>query len=212
VTEPIRILVVDDHGVVRTGVVAFLERQGSMTVVAEAESIASALDAAATHRPDVAVVDVQLPDGSGVSLCTAITDVSPETRVVMFTSFAEAELLDQALEAGASGYVLKRMDLDELSLTVKAAHAGERRIDPRATAALEARRSGAHADARLERLSHQERRVLALIAEGHTNRQIAASLDLAEKTVKNYVSSVLRKLGMTRRSEAAAFMATQEMT
>lgn len=206
----IRILVVDDHSVVRAGVVAFLARQEGFAVVAEADSCATAVAAAEEHQPDVAVVDVQLPDGSGLSLCRRIPEVAEDTRIVLFTSFADAALLDEALQAGAMGYVLKRMDLSELATTVRAAAAGEVHIDPDARAALDAARHGPDPDGPMSRLSQQERKVLELIAEGNTNRQIAATLDLAEKTVKNYVSSVLRKLGVARRSEAAAFMAAHE--
>ena len=162
------------------------------------------------HKPDIAVVDVQLPDGSGVDLCTDIPAISPDTGVVLFTSFAEPELLQRALAAGARGYVLKRMDLSSLAETVRAAADGSILIDPDAQEALRAVQKGGDADGPMSRLSQQERRVLELISEGNTNRQIAATLDLAEKTVKNYVSSVLRKLGVARRSEAAAFMAAHD--
>ena len=210
VARRIRILVVDDHSVVRAGIVAYLARQQGFSVVAEADSCATALAAAEEHQPDIAVVDVQLPDGSGVDLCSQIPGVSKETGIVLFTSFADAALLERALDAGAMGYVLKRMDLSDLAETVRSAAVGEVRIDPDAQEALDAARSGPHPDGPMSRLSQQERRVLELIAEGNTNRQIAATLDLAEKTVKNYVSSVLRKLGVARRSEAAAFMAAHE--
>ncbi len=200
----------DDHSVVRAGVVSFLDKQDGFHVVAEADSCATALAAAGEHQPDVAVVDVQLPDGSGVDLCSGIVELSADTAVVLFTSFADAALLEDALAAGALGYVLKRMDLTELAESVHAAARGELRIDAEAQLALDAALSGPDPDGPLARLSQQERRVLELIAEGNTNRQIAASLDLAEKTVKNYVSSVLRKLGVARRSEAAAFMAANE--
>lgn len=208
----IRILVVDDHAVVRAGVVGFLSRQEGFKVVAEAGSCATAVDSALEHRPDIAVVDVQLPDGSGVDLCEQIPAISPKTGVVLFTSFAEPELLEQALAAGARGYVLKRMDLTALADTVRAAAAGTVLVDPEAQEALRTARTGGSAVGPMGRLSQQERRVLELIAEGNTNRQIAATLDLAEKTVKNYVSSVLRKLGVVRRSEAAAFMAGHDDT
>ncbi len=208
--DSIRILVVDDHGVVRSGVVGFLGGEAGLEVVAEAETCAQAVDAAREHQPDIAVVDVQLPDGSGVELCTDLSRVSPATGVVLFTSFAEPDLLQRALEAGARGYVLKRMDLSVLVKAVRRAAAGEVTVDPEAEAALVAMRSGDDADGPLGRLSQQERRVLELISQGKTNRQIAATLDLAEKTVKNYVSSVLRKLGVARRSEAAALMAAHD--
>lgn len=179
-------------------------------MVAEAESCLDAVEAAREHKPDIAVVDVQLPDGSGIELCTSIPKASPTTGVVVFTSFAEPALLEQALDAGARGYVLKRMDLSQLAESVRQAAAGEVLIDPEAAAALELARAGPDPDGPMARLSQQERRVLELIAEGNTNRQIAAALELAEKTVKNYVSSVLRKLGVARRSEAAAFMAAND--
>jgi len=210
VFAPIRILVVDDHSVVRAGVVGFLGRQEGLEVVAEAASYETAVDAAAAHLPDIAIVDVQLPDGSGVDLCSSIPAVSPATRVVLFTSFAEPELLEQALAAGAKGYVLKRMDLSVLVEATRAAAQGEVVIDDAAGGALAAVRDGMGDDGPLGRLSQQERKVLELIAQGKTNRQIAEELDLAEKTVKNYVSSVLRKLGVSRRSEAAALMAAHD--
>lgn len=208
----IRILIVDDHSVVRAGVVAFLGRQKGFEIVAEAATFAAAVDAASEHQPDIALVDVQLPDGSGVDLCTAIPAVSPATSVVLFTSFAEPELLEKALSAGAKGYVLKRMDMTTLVEAIHAAVAGEVVIDPAAELALVNAREGLGEDGPLGRLSQQERRVLELIAHGRTNRQIAEELDLAEKTVKNYVSSVLRKLGVSRRSEAAALMAAHDTT
>jgi DNA-binding NarL/FixJ family response regulator len=210
VARTIRILVVDDHSVVRAGVVGYLGRQNGFKVVAEAEGCASAVEAAREHQPDIAVVDVQLPDGSGIDLCKQIPETSPKTGVVLFTSFAEPELLERALSAGARGYVLKRMDLTALAQTVRAAAEGRVLIDPEAQEALRSVRAGGDAEGPMSRLSQQERRVLELISEGNTNRQIAATLDLAEKTVKNYVSSVLRKLGVARRSEAAAFMAAHD--
>jgi len=208
VASPIRVLVVDDHEVVRAGIVSYMSSQRGITVIDETGSCAGAIESAARNEPDVVLMDIQLSDGSGIDACRSITEHRPETKVVVFTAFADTDLLEQALDAGATGYVLKRMDLDVVSDAVRAAASGRFVLDPRASAALEAGRSGTTDLSRLDRLSPQERRVLALIAKGLTNRQIAHELALAEKTVKNYVSTVLRKLEMTRRSEAAAFRAT----
>jgi two-component system response regulator DevR len=206
--SPIRVLIVDDHEVVRAGIVSFISSAGGIMVVGETGSVADAIESVARDHPDVVVMDVQLADGSGVDACRTIREQHPDTRVVMFTAFADTTLLEGALDAGASGYVLKRMDLGVLADAVRTAATGGFVLDPRAEAALEAGRTTSTDLSRLDRLSPQERRVLALIAEGLTNRQIARQLALAEKTVKNYVSTVLRKLEMTRRSEAAAFRAT----
>jgi len=208
VTPRIRVLVVDDHEVVRAGIVSYMDGQDGITVVDETGSVAEAVESAARNQPDVVLMDIQLSDGSGVDACRAITEQRPETRVVMFTAFADTDLLEAALDAGAAGYVLKRMELDVVRDAVHSVANGGFVLDPKAEAALEAGRTGSTDLSRLDRLSPQERRVLALIAEGLTNRQIARQLALAEKTVKNYVSTVLRKLEMTRRSEAAAFRAT----
>ncbi|MGD2051955.1 MAG: response regulator transcription factor [Acidimicrobiia bacterium] len=206
--SPIRVLIVDDHEVVRTGIVSFMSGSSGLLVVGETGSVQDAIESVGRDRPDVVVMDVQLADGSGIDACRTIREQHPETRVVMFTAFADTTLLEGALDAGASGYVLKRMDLGVLRDAVRTAAAGGVVLDPKAEAALEAGRATSTDLSRLDRLSPQERRVLALIAEGLTNRQIARQLALAEKTVKNYVSTVLRKLEMTRRSEAAAFRAT----
>jgi len=208
VASRIRVLIVDDHEVVRAGIVSFMDGNDGITVVDETGSVTEAVESAARNRPDVVVMDVKLADGSGIDACRTIKEQDPEIKVVMFTAFADTDLLEAALDAGASGYVLKRMDVGVLRDAVRSVASGGFVLDPRAEAALEAGRSSTTDVSRLDRLSPQERRVLALIAEGLTNRQIARELALAEKTVKNYVSTVLRKLEMTRRSEAAAFRAT----
>ena len=201
---------VDDHAVVRAGVVAFLDQVPGFSVVAEAEDYAAAVAVVEAHRPAIALVDIQLPDGSGVDLCSHIGKLSPETGVVLYTSFADPELLERALENGARGYVLKRMDMTHLADTIRAAARGDVVVDPEARAAVESAHRWRDGEPPLSDLSPQELRVLELISAGYTNRQIADELDLAEKTVKNYVSSVLRKLGVSRRSEAAAIMAERE--
>ena len=204
----IRVLVVDDHFVVRAGVASYIDSQRDMTLVGEAGSCEAAVDAAGTLAPDVVLMDIRLEGCSGIDACRKIKETNPEVHVVMFTTYADLELLRSSIEAGASGYVIKRMALDSLVETVRRVMEGEELvIDDRAQAALDTGGAEAHLAERLRRLSPQERRVLSLIADGLTNRQIADELNLAEKTVKNYVSALLHKLDMTRRAEAAAFRA-----
>jgi two-component system response regulator DevR len=204
-------MVVDDHDIVRMGVIDFINAQKDMSVVAEASSRAEAIERVGEETPDLVVLDVRLGEDSGIETCRDITSAHPSTKVLMFTSFADGDALESAINAGASGYVLKRISLDELVDGVRRVAAGETVMDTDASEILERRREGeAHTDPRLAKLSPQERRVLALIADGRTNRQIAEEMSLAEKTVKNYVSNLLRKLDMRRRSEAAAFRAAIE--
>lgn len=204
----IRVLIVDDHFVVRAGVASFIDDQADMKLVGEAGTCEDAVAAAQTLNPDVVLMDIRLDGCSGIDACRKIKEIRPKTHVVMFTTYADLELLRSSIEAGASGYVIKRMALDSLVDTVRRVMRGEELvIDERARSALETGGAEAHLAERLSRLSPQERRVLSLIADGLTNRQIADDLNLAEKTVKNYVSALLHKLDMTRRAEAAAFRA-----
>ena len=204
----IRVLVVDDHFVVCAGVASFIDGQSDMTLVGEAGTCDDAVAAAEQLVPDVILMDIRLEGCSGIDACRRIKDSQPKIRVVMFTTYADLDLLRAAIEAGASGYVIKRMALQSLADTIRRVMAGEELvIDDRAQAALETGGAEAQLAERLQRLSPQERRVLSLIADGLTNRQIADELNLAEKTVKNYVSALLHKLDMTRRAEAAAFRA-----
>jgi DNA-binding NarL/FixJ family response regulator len=204
----IRVLVVDDHFVVRAGVASYIDSQSDMTLVGDAASCFDALACVDELQPDVVLMDIRLSDGSGIDTTRKIRDSHPTTKVVMFTTYADLDLLRQSIEAGASGYVVKRMALKALVDTIRRVVAGEELvIDERAEAALETGGAEAHLAERLRRLSPQERRVLSLISDGLTNRQIADELNLAEKTVKNYVSALLHKLDMTRRAEAAAFRA-----
>jgi two-component system response regulator DevR len=204
----IRVLVVDDHYVVRVGVSSYIDSQSDMTVVAEAGSYAEALTGVDECEPDVVLMDIRLGDGSGIDATREIRDKHPRIKVVIFTTYADLDLLRDAIEAGASGYVVKRMALKALTETIRRVVAGEELvIDEKAEAALESGGAEAQLAERLRRLSPQERRVLSLIADGLTNRQIADELNLAEKTVKNYVSALLHKLDMSRRAEAAAFRA-----
>jgi DNA-binding NarL/FixJ family response regulator len=204
----LRVLLVDDHEVVRQGVKALLEAQDNMTVVGEAGTAAEAVRRVGYDSPDVVVMDVRLPDGSGVDACREVRSRFPSVKVLMLTSYADEEALVSAIMAGAAGYVLKRIDSDDLVRSIERVGKGESLLDPEMTERLFRKiRGEAEEDPLLGRLSPQERRILDLIAEGMTNREIADELFLAEKTVKNYVSNLLGKLEMKRRSEAAAYAA-----
>jgi DNA-binding NarL/FixJ family response regulator len=204
----IRVFLLDDHEVVRRGVRDLLESEEDIEVVGEASSAAEALVRVPAVRPDVAVLDVRLPDGDGVSVCRELRAELPEMACLMLTSFADDEALFDAILAGAAGYVLKQVRGADILGAVRTVAAGGSLLDPAATARVMARmREQATAHDPLEGLSEQERKVLDLIGEGLTNRQIGERLFLAEKTVKNYVSNLLAKLGMQRRTQAAAFVA-----
>jgi two-component system, NarL family, response regulator DevR len=204
----LRVLLVDDHEVVRAGVKALIESQEDMTVVGEAASAEEAVRRVGYDNPDVVVLDVRLPDKSGVEACRDIRERFPEVKVLMLTSFADEEALMAAILAGASGYVLKRIRSIDLVDDIRKVGAGESLLDPEMTEKLFSRlRSGSEEDELLSRLTKQERTIVAHISNGLTNRQIADEMFLAEKTVKNYVSTLLAKMGMSRRSEAAAYVA-----
>lgn len=204
----LRILIVDDHEVVRLGLRALLERHPDFTVVDEAGTAREALQKALIHRPDVVVMDIRLPGRSGIEACQDIMEKLPKTKVVMLTSYAEDELLFDAITAGACGYVLKQIGSDDLIRAIEAVGRGEALLDPAVTRRVfervreAARRETAAAFAEL---TEQELRVLSQVAEGKTNREIAEALYLGEGTVRNYVSSILSKLGLTNRAEAAAY-------
>jgi DNA-binding NarL/FixJ family response regulator len=207
--ETTRLVLIDDHEVVRRGLADLVSAEPDLQVVADAGTVAEGLELVVEHAPDVVVLDVRLQDGSGVEACQRIKRTNPDTHVLMFTSYADPDALASALGAGASGFMLKRIDPHDLIDGIRRVMNGEQVLDPEASEVLDAHQAGGGpTDARLRKLSAQERRVLSLIAEGHTNREIAAAMDLAEKTVKNYVSNVLRKLDMTRRAEAAVFRAS----
>jgi DNA-binding NarL/FixJ family response regulator len=211
----IRILLVDDHEVVRQGIRALLESTGGMVVAGEAAGVRESVEVAASVRPDVVVMDVRLVDGSGIEACREIRAARPQTKVVMLTSFADDEALFASIMAGASGYVLKQVRGDELVRSIRAVAEGGSLLDPAVTGAvLDRLRRGKRLlkDERLARLSPQEERILSLVADGRTNRQIGEELHLAEKTVKNYVSSILSKLEVARRAEAAAYLARHSGT
>jgi len=207
----LRIFLVDDHEVVRRGVRDMLEVEDDFEVVGEAGSVQEALNRIPAVNPNVAVLDVRLPDGSGVELCRDLRSSHPEIACLMLTSFDDDEALFEAIVAGAAGYVLKQVKGSDIVNAVRQVGAGRSLLDPTMTSkVMERLRNGTAEDQRLAGLSSQERRILEFLAEGKTNRQIAAEMFLAEKTVKNYVSNLLTKMGMSRRTEAAVYAARQD--
>jgi DNA-binding NarL/FixJ family response regulator len=205
---PIRILIADDHEVVRIGLVALLNRQPDFQVVAEASSGEEAVRLARQWRPDVAVLDIRMPGGSGTDACRTIVAELPDTPVVMLTSYADSEALFDAISAGASGYVLKRIGSEELIDAVRTVADGRSMLDPSVTAqVLDRLRSANHMEEAnaFSELTEQERRVLAHVARGSSNREIAEAMELAEKTVRNYVSNILAKLSLASRAQATAY-------
>lgn len=204
----IRIMLVDDHEVVRLGMKSLLERHADFEVVAEAAAADEAVQKAMQHEPDIVLMDIRLAGSSGIDACEEITTALPNTKVVMLTSYADDELLFAAIRAGASGYVLKQIGSGELIQAVEAAARGEATLDPSLTQRVfsEVRRAIQKEEkAAFGELTAQEMQVLALIAEGKTNREIADALFLSEGTVRNYVSSILSKLEVSNRAEAAAY-------
>jgi DNA-binding NarL/FixJ family response regulator len=214
-TPPLRVLLVDDHEVVRDGIAALLRATDDIVVAGEAGSVQEAIDEADRTRPDVVVMDVRLEDGSGIEATREIRARRPATQVLMLTSFADDEALFASIMAGASGYVLKQVRGGELVRAIRAVGEGQSLLDPAVTkSVLDRLRKGKHLmkDEKLARLSPQEERILTLVAEGRTNGEIGQELHLAEKTVKNYVSSILSKLEVARRAEAAAYLARHGTT
>jgi DNA-binding NarL/FixJ family response regulator len=209
---PIRVFLLDDHEIVRRGVADLLQTDADITVVGEARNAAEALARIPALQPDLAVLDVRLPDGDGVSVCRELRSRMPELKVVMLTSYSDDEALFDAIMAGASGYLLKQILGQDLVAAVRTVAGGGSLLDPAATSAvLDRMRKEAEPEGPLARLTEQERTVLQLIGEGLTNRQIGQRMFLAEKTVKNYVSQLLAKLGMERRTQAAV-LATELRT
>ena len=204
----IRVFLLDDHEVVRRGLRELLDAEDDIEVVGEADTAERALARLPAVHPRVAILDVRLPDGDGVTVCREIRSTFDDIACVMLTSFPDDEALVQAVIAGASGYLLKQIRGTDIVDAVRRVAAGETLFDPAAAArAADRLRRPPEEDERLARLTPQERRILALIADGMTNRQIASEMFLAEKTVKNYVSNLLAKLGMERRTQAAVFAA-----
>jgi two-component system, NarL family, response regulator DevR len=207
-SAPRTLLVVDDHEVVRQGLVALLDRRTGFQVVAEAGTAAEALEQARRFQPDLVVMDVRLPDGSGIEACREIRSELPDTRVVMLTSYPDEDAVLAAIVAGASGYLLKQVRARDLVAALETVAGGGSLLDPAVTGkVLERMRRIATDDDELAALTKQERKILALVAEGKTNKEIAAEVFLSDKTVKNYVSSILAKLNLERRAQAAAYVA-----
>ncbi|HET7581721.1 MAG TPA: response regulator transcription factor [Candidatus Limnocylindria bacterium] len=212
--RPLRLLVVDDHEVVRQGLVSLLDRRDGFEVVAQAGTVAESIATAARFEPDVVIMDVRLPDGSGIEACREIRAARPETRVVMLTSYPDEEAVLSAIIAGASGYLLKQIRGRELVSALEAVGRGESLLDSAVTEKVLERvrrvASGSATD-ELAELTSQERKILLLVADGKTNKEIAAEVFLSDKTVKNYVSSILSKLNLQRRAQAAAFVAKHHL-
>jgi DNA-binding NarL/FixJ family response regulator len=212
--RPLRLLVVDDHEVVRQGLVSLLDRRDGFEVVAQAGSVAESISMAARFEPDVVIMDVRLPDGSGIEACREIRAARSETRVVMLTSYPDEEAVLSAIIAGASGYLLKQIRGRELVSALEAVGRGESLLDSAVTEKVLERvrrvASGTATD-ELAELTSQERKILLLVADGKTNKEIAAEVFLSDKTVKNYVSSILSKLNLQRRAQAAAFVAKHHL-
>ena len=212
---PLRVVLVDDHEVVRNGIKSLLAETPDVSVVGEAGTVKDAIERAVWARPDVVIMDVRLPDGSGIEATREIRARLPNTQVLMLTTFSDDEALFASIMAGAAGYVLKQIKGADLVRAVQTVGRGESLLDPAVTKGLLDRlRRGKHLlkDERLARLSAQEERILEMIAQGKTNREIGDKLHLAEKTVKNYVTSILSKLEVARRAEAAAYLTRHTTT
>jgi two-component system response regulator DevR len=205
----VRVMLVDDHEVVREGLRTLIGRHKEMLVVAEAGTTAEAIETAAKAKPDVIIMDVRLPDGSGVEACRTIREARPETRVIMLTSYADDEALFASIVAGAAGYLLKQTRGQAVIDAITAVAQGRSLLDPDVTGKVleRVRRGRGDEDPAFTSLTDQERKVLEQLAEGKTNREIGEVLFLSEKTIKNYVSRILDKLGLARRAEAAAYVA-----
>jgi two-component system response regulator DevR len=212
--RPLRLLVVDDHEVVRQGLVSLLERREHFQVVAEAGTAAEAVEMARKFEPDLVVMDVRLPDGSGIEACREIRAEFPNTKVVILTSYPDEEAVLSAIIAGASGYLLKQIRGRDLISSLESVGRGDSLLDPAVTEKVldRVRRiaTGTYTD-EMAQLTQQEQKILLLVAEGKTNKEIATEVFLSDKTVKNYVSSILSKLNLERRAQAAAFVARHRM-
>jgi two-component system response regulator DevR len=212
--RPMRVMIVDDHEVVRQGLVALLTRRESLEVVGEAGTVAEAIAGARRDEPDLIVMDVRLPDGSGIEACREIRSELPDTKVMMLTSYPDEEAVLSAIIAGASGYLLKQVRGRDLVAALESVGHGDSLLDPAITERVLERvrrvASGVERD-ELADLTAQERKILMLVADGKTNKEIAGEIFLSDKTVKNYVSSILAKLNLQRRAQAAAFVARHRL-
>ena len=209
----LRVLVVDDHEVVRQGLAALLDRSTGFQVVAQAGSVEESIAAARRFRPDLVIMDVRLPDGSGIEACREIRAELPDTRVMMLTSYPDEEAVLSAIIAGASGYLLKQIRGRDLISALESVGRGESLLDPAVTEKVleRVRRVATTGGDELADLTSQERKILLLVAEGKTNKEIASEIFLSDKTVKNYVSSIISKLNLQRRTQAAAFVAKHHL-
>src|SRR6266699_1327548 len=207
-SKSIRLLIVDDHKVVRLGLHTLMSRHNGIEVVGEVGTVAAAVEQTARLQPDVVLMDVRLPDGNGFEACRQIRRVQPDTRVLFLTSFADEKIVLESIDAGGDGYLLKEIDEENLVRAIRSVASGQSLLDPAVTRrVLERVKSGdtpSRKDA-LDLLSVQKRRILALVAEGKTNKESGVALGLSDKTVKNYLSNMLEKLQVTRRSQAAAY-------
>ena len=209
IPAPIRLVIVDDSEVVRMGLRALIGADPTMEIVGDAHNVASAIETCRRVKPQVVLLDIRLPDGTGFDACRSILKHLPETRVLVLTSVADDSLVDQAIRCGAHGYLLKEVDARALSQAIRDVAAGKSILDPAVTSrVMRMVKSGSNNDVQaLASLSPQEQRVLALIAEGKTNKEVAMVLNLSEKTVKNYLANMFDKLEVTRRAQAAAMFA-----
>jgi len=205
-TTPIKVFLLDDHEVVRRGVAALLEAEPDITVIGEAGTADHALARIPALRPDIAILDIRLPDGDGITVCRELRSKMPQLACLMLTSFPDDQALFDAVMAGASGYVLKQIHGSDLVGAIRTIAAGESLLDPKSTAQMLQRLRQRPQKDPLATLTEQERKILELIGDGLTNRQIGEHLYLAEKTIKNYVSSIFTKLDMRRRTQAATFI------
>jgi two-component system response regulator DevR len=212
-SQPIRVFLLDDHEIVRRGLADLIDAEAGLSVVGEAGSAAEALSRIPAVNPDVAILDARLPDGSGIDVCRDIRSSMPQVRCLILTSYDDNDAVFAAVMAGAAGYLLKEIRRNNLIDAIRQVAAGKSLLDPSVTERLLTRlRDGAPEDKRLASLTDREREILGLITEGLTNRQIGERLFLAEKTVKNYVSGLLAKLGMERRTQAAVYGAEVRRT
>lgn len=207
-TNPVTVLIVDDHEVVRVGLRAMLSRQDSINVVGEAATVAGAVSEACALKPDVVLMDVRLSGGSGVEACRAIRDTCPATRVLFLTSYQDDDAVLAAIVGGAAGYLLKQVNAETLLRAIHSVAQGQSILDPAITQPILTRVCSVEEEVPAPHraaLSSQQQRVLALVAEGKTNKEIGSSLELSDKTVKNYIRFIFQKLNVTRRAQAAAF-------
>ena len=203
----LKILIVDDHDIVRKGLAMLISRQEDLSVVAEAGTVAEAVEKARESVPDVVVIDIRLPDGTGIEACRDIRDENADVKALMLTSYNDEEAVMGSIMAGASGYLLKEIRSQEIVEAIRRVGAGQSLLDPTVTAGVLERARRGKAEDMLVQLTDQEQKILELIAEGQTNREIAGQINLSDKTVRNYVSNILGKLEVSRRFQAAAFLA-----